>query len=835
MPNVDLSTTMLRSEQKRPPRLKETIEPRSLTFRQRAHDRGALPGWMQDIMYGAHGDEEASAQKAKKSTAGFIVAQRKRHAICFLELRRQCAVHSAHLADLFGKLWEGEDAIVAHLVRMSESVQESVTSWDEERKAMKRDAKERVAAVSRSYEDAKLDLAVVKATLRDRDSDVETLELMNSQLKREVEKLRFVIGKYVEGHVVETQDAELELKQEKMRLMTEANSSGEAYGLDEIDKLAKQRMKSVYEMNDEIDELFANATAEGHRQRQVLHDLTAVVEGVDPDDFKGHARKKKGVEKAHVGCQHEAVREEGVRVDKSVPPPRVKEPKKTGLKMPLLLRSQMGSFPATMRIPSLQATLRLILSIYLDKLLYDRNCDDHGRSRLVLGAFPYKYLLKKFGLASLSDEQTTQLVKAVEHHRDTSKRVRLFGEWLGVDDKDRAPPFGVRDSNFVFGLLVALRRGNEFTEAILQDKDQQIDINRKKAVETMKAIFGPILPDGGAQILHRVQNLPAPTQSRNSRCVDLDDLLELTNATWADVNGTWRGHLEFLYFRHAHLYKVKEEMRFADDNGNVDRDVVLVQEDKVKSYVLRDARRPTYVPDPVAALLAEAAAQAGEGPAHDDDDDRNRRPELVAAMTFDAFDALIGEVNPYVEEREVRRMFDDGCALMRDKIHRMFLEVWHRYELRDGVPVLCQPELPPPPLSKLMRGVEPKALTPAEQKRTSLGGGAGGASMPADKPGALAAFDNVDDLAPKAQEADPTAAYFWYSPNTDVSLWVDPWDMVRFDVCEIDKDVFVELALDEFVLPNSPFNPLLAKGPSDLWPNAEAYLAQIEENGELFT
>ena len=27
---------------------------------------------------------------------------------------------------------------------------------------------------------------------------------------------------------------------------------------------------------------------------------------------------------------------------------------------------------------------------------------------------------------------------------------------------------------------------------------------------------------------------------------------------------------------------------------------------------------------------------------------------------------------------------------------------------------------------------------------------------------------------------------------------------------------------------HSPFNPLLAKGPSDLWPNAEAYLAQIE-------
>ena len=125
----------------------------------------------------------------------------------------------------------------------------------------------------------------------------------------------------------------------------------------------------------------------GHRQRQVLHDLTSLVEAVDPDDFKGHARKKKGAEKAHVGCQHEPVKVEGITVDNSVPPPRIQEPPPVGLTIPLLLRDQMGSFPATMRIPSLQATLRLILSIYLDKLLYDRNCDDNARPRLVVGAF----------------------------------------------------------------------------------------------------------------------------------------------------------------------------------------------------------------------------------------------------------------------------------------------------------------------------------------------------------------------------------------------------------------------------------------------------------------
>ena len=41
---------------------------------------------------------------------------------------------------------------------------------------------------------------------------------------------------------------------------------------------------------------------------------------------------------------------------------------------------------------------------------------------------------------------------------------------------------------------------------VLQDKDQQIDINRKKAVDVMRACFKPILPDQGAKLLHRVQN-----------------------------------------------------------------------------------------------------------------------------------------------------------------------------------------------------------------------------------------------------------------------------------------------------------------------------------------
>ena len=134
--------------------------------------------------------------------------------------------------------------------------------------------------------------------------------------------------------------------------------------------------------------------------------------------------------------------------------------------MPLLLRKQMCEFPPSQRIPSLQATLRLILSLYLEKLMYDKLCDANHKRRVELGAFPHKYLLKKFGLQNLADEQCTQLVAAVAYHKDESKRVRLFGEYLGMGDFARPPVYGVRDGNFVFGILVALRKANEFTEAV---------------------------------------------------------------------------------------------------------------------------------------------------------------------------------------------------------------------------------------------------------------------------------------------------------------------------------------------------------------------------------
>uniref|UniRef100_A0A6S8V7K6 Uncharacterized protein n=1 Tax=Pelagomonas calceolata TaxID=35677 RepID=A0A6S8V7K6_9STRA len=450
------------------------------TYRELNRDKTRLPRWMDDVMHrkprwasDAYNDEPASVTEGVRT-------QRARHAAVFEELRRQVRVHSPQLSKLLGKVWLGEDELVKKLCVEADKVHDTIVSSQKERSELIKQSKKALSIVERQLADVKYELAVSKATLREREAECASNKSLVESLNEELGALREQVGKYVEGHVDDIGDRYEALKAERMKLMTEEDpATGEAYPLAEIERLAKNRLQGVFEMNDEVDEILAKCQRSHDSLKHGLRDLTGLVASVDPDDFrvsKSYKLKKKP--STDVGCQHVTIKVEGVRVNKSLPPPVVEEPAEEGLTMPLLLRKQMCEFPPSQRIPSLQATLRLILSLYLEKLMYDKLCDANHKRRVELGAFPHKYLLKKFGLQNLADEQCTQLVAAVAYHKDESKRVRLFGEYLGMGDFARPPVYGVRDGNFVFGILVALRKANEFTEAVCSGVRSRVDASR---------------------------------------------------------------------------------------------------------------------------------------------------------------------------------------------------------------------------------------------------------------------------------------------------------------------------------------------------------------------
>ena len=438
------------------------------TYRELNRDKTRLPRWMDDVMHRKPRWAADAYREEPASVTEGVRTQRARHAAVFEELRRQVRVHSPQLSKLLGKVWLGEDELVKQLCVEADKVHDTIVSSQKERSELIKQSKKALSIVERHLSDVKYELAVSKATLREREAECASNKSLVESLNEELGALREQVGKYVEGHVDDIGDRYEALKAERMKLMTEEDpATGEAYPLAEIERLAKNRLQGVFEMNDEVDEILAKCQRSHDSLKHGLRDLTGLVASVDPDDFrvsKSYKLKKKP--STEVGCQHVTIKVEGVRVNKSLPPPRVEEPVEEGLTMPLLLRKQMCEFPPSQRIPSLQATLRLILSLYLEKLMYDKLCDANHKRRVELGAFPHKYLLKKFGLQNLADEQCTQLVAAVAFHKDESKRVRLFGEYLGMTDFAKPPIYGVRDGNFVFGILVALRKANEFTEAV---------------------------------------------------------------------------------------------------------------------------------------------------------------------------------------------------------------------------------------------------------------------------------------------------------------------------------------------------------------------------------
>lgn len=669
--------------------------------RKRAANREALGLWLDESL----------------GKTGTLVEQRETLCVCVDELQRQVGAYSTQLSGLIGRVWSSENRVVARLTAACEKLEAQMARAEKERQAHERKLEARLEATRKDVDDAKMELAVTQAALRQRESETAAARVSRDQLERETTSLRQIIAAGIQG--VE-----------------------EPRGF-ETDTLARDRMQTVFEMDNEMDALLRELENERDRQASAVDELARMQRG--GDGGKTTQRRSVACHCALPMMQHST---------RQGPPPfpdSSDDDHPLGKHVPVLLRKRMRSFPQTRRIPTLGATLRLVLNIQLAKL------ED---AELPLAVFAYEYFEKRYG-AGLADEHASQLVRAIEHHANTSKRARLFHSWLGLGDKD-APP-AARDANLIATLFWQLRDSKQLTADVVRLKgDGPIDVSRSKAVNAAKCALQDILPDRGAGLFHRIDNMP-PFSPTTPAAVDLDDLLEIVTTDWADVHDLWRKHAHYLFDDHAPLFQVREEMRFADDTGQRDIDSLLVQVDpKPLNFRLRPARLPA---DPVVQNLGRI----------DDSGD------FTALLTKDAFRALVRHLDPYVAEDRVDDLFDRGCAMMREHLAGIFATVWNRYSLCGD-----------------------RAI-----------------------PDIAAAFDDDDDRG-------ATRAIFWHSPVLDRTQWTPPFDSANFRVSELDRDTFTELCLDARIFATSPFSRLLAtKLPDDLWPNSDAYLARIEDLGDL--
>lgn len=511
------------------------------SYRAAAHDVQHFSTWVKEIT----ADEPVKELSLEECSAQF-----KRYGALAEELKSQVEVHSSRLGVVLGKLWAGTTRLLVQLFSLNGRLKAEKDQLQQDLDAQKALGVETKNAFLVELDQMKLQLTVARAALRDKDTEVLNLSRSNRHMESELLRLRRVIGTYIEGHPEDVDEADDLGGGVAMRggdaisLSSGDGAKDEPYIPAAIDTLGTQRQRDVFELDDEVDAMFAMVAHENQRQRKFADDMDRMMDslhrskggslasrlasedGMHNDNAPGgqpraemgdsQAQTKDsefemlalgiefgmgslssrcrggggggpdavgdGMDAAGDGRSDQAKgggkdggrpgsRGKGKGTVPNHPPPNIveRDPSKSegGMHMPNALRTQMGSFPRTLRIPSLLSTLKFTLKMFLDKMKYDEVCDANQQARLSVPEFVYFFYCKKYGLEKLADLHTTQLQLAMLHHRQ-HKRINLLAMFLGAYEVDNPPPLTLRDTNFLFLVLANLRKYEAFNEKILQ-------------------------------------------------------------------------------------------------------------------------------------------------------------------------------------------------------------------------------------------------------------------------------------------------------------------------------------------------------------------------------
>ena len=103
----------------------------------------------------------------------------------FEELARQTAVHSTQLARLLTKVWDGADGVTSRYNHGYEKAHKRCSFLQDEMKRVAEEAMKHVDGSKIELDDVKMQLAISRAAVREREGRIDTLQHANRQLAAE--------------------------------------------------------------------------------------------------------------------------------------------------------------------------------------------------------------------------------------------------------------------------------------------------------------------------------------------------------------------------------------------------------------------------------------------------------------------------------------------------------------------------------------------------------------------------------------------------------------------------------------------------------------------------
>jgi hypothetical protein len=100
------------------------------------------------------------------------------------------------------------------------------------------------------------------------------------------------------------------------------------------------------------------------------------------------------------------------------------------------------------------------------------------------------------------------------------------------------------------------------------------EISRKEALNVSCEIFKKMKIDE-KDLLENLKKITSLPSCKKISTISLDSFLNIVLGTWEIVRKKWNTHLKYLFYENCFCFRVVQELRFSDDNGEEESDSVL--------------------------------------------------------------------------------------------------------------------------------------------------------------------------------------------------------------------------------------------------------------------
>jgi hypothetical protein len=834
-----------------------------------------------------------------------------------------CSVFSEPVTRLLAKVWGGNLKLMDYMIKSYHRYVKHTTHLQEQAQQLLTERQGQMVAAKVKDEEFEMEKLVLRARIRNLESEVEALKLSDRSKDKEIMRLRTTVTAYMKSEDLSESLWKIMNANDPVTLTKDGDIPDQIESKfcrkDAIDASVFQ-LKQLSRLDVEMDEVISSVMKEEDRQRMIIADILRLMK--KNEVVFGALRKVKGAWQSGV-IEPTKFEDKGVQADerdlfgavtdlvrspRSIPrinpPPAPTDMSIVGADVPYQLRKLMRTFPRILRIPPAAWVCQTIMAIYFDKVRIDEGLKEKGLTTMSLAVHMYDYFQRSMGNSSAADTQVAQMLVACEYYKERFPRVALFGSQIGIFNKNEDPSLDVRDTDFLLSIVRLLlkhgemqvidhsrasssqhghrphhgpdgnkksmamtsaasaqhhylqrRHSREMIQQGLTDPSPVLgvsssagpsasnhstqvnvkiggtaasvapttvaiwdnvfttigsDISRTVATKVVHQVLGRWLPDSGADYVMKVKAMNSTDKA--GKMIDIDEFIENMLEPWSMIRINWIEHARYLFKEHCLIYKVLSEAQFSDDQGQSERDSILVE---VQRVVAVESQRRAMRAFQVRAVITEGKAGAAGGTgggggtsgggarktmvggsstssavtaSKDSKGIQLEKEPVCETMNRKLFASVIHIMDNSIPLDKVDAMFDDACSWSHDSALHILSYMWLRYAYERPHSEHGAQEL---------SDEEDEDYPDDDNNHTSSG--------------SIQARSKLRQLQNRKRHH---GRYYYVNAKSKRTQWTRPYHERTFYSSEIEVDAFIAIVLKHDILANWYARALLFSNPS---------------------